>query len=135
VICDMVRVCAWCRVFLGLKRPLDRWVVTHGMCPKCQTRWSSDSSFDSDPPARLLVVSRDPIGLEAAGQLIAQAGQPMILLADRRRAYRDRRHRTVPVSLDRRRTDRRALPPATWADGYVYLEPALTAEMVSIVLG
>jgi hypothetical protein len=81
----------------------------------------------------MLVVSRDPIGLEAAGSLIARAGHSMLVVADRRRS--DRRWRRVPVLFDRRRGERRAPPPDSWRDGYVLIEPIAYPETADLVLG
>lgn len=31
----MIRVCADCRRFLGIKRPWFNWSITHGLCRVC----------------------------------------------------------------------------------------------------
>jgi hypothetical protein len=71
--------------------------------------------------------------MEAASELIGRAAYPMVLLADRRRA--DRRHKRVPVSVERRRGERRAVPPASWAHGYVVVEAAIDQELATLTLG
>jgi hypothetical protein len=58
----------------------------------------------------------------------------MIVLVDRRRS--DRRRRSIPVSVDRRRADRRAAPPASWAHGYVFVQPTPNPEeSAALILG
>jgi hypothetical protein len=81
----------------------------------------------------MLVVSEDPLGVEAASELIGRAGNPMVLLADRRRA--DRRQKRVPFAEERRRGDRRAVPPASWAQGYVVVDSATDLELAALTLG
>jgi hypothetical protein len=128
----VVRVCAWCHLFLGLKPPLQRWTVTHGICPACRDRFSAGPG----EPARAagtLVVSEDPLGVEAAGELIGRAAYPTVLLADRRRS--DRRRAAVPVSVERRRGDRRAAPPPSWARGYAFVESATDPDLAGLILG
>jgi hypothetical protein len=130
----VVRVCAWCRLFLGLKRPADRWEITHGICRSCEHALEATPGASRVwTPMPMLVVSRDPIGLEAAGSLIARAGRAMLVVADRRRS--DRRWRGLPVPFDRRRGERRAPPPDSWRDGYVLVEPAAHPDLADLVLG
>jgi hypothetical protein len=81
----------------------------------------------------MLIVSQDPLGIEAASELIGRAGHPMVLLADRRRA--DRRYKRVQVTVERRRGDRRAVPPASWAEGYVVVDSATDLELAALTLG
>jgi hypothetical protein len=81
----------------------------------------------------MLVVSGDPLGMEAASELIGRAAYPLVLLADRRRA--DRRRAGVHVPVERRRVDRRAAPPASWARGYVVVESATDPELAALTLG
>jgi hypothetical protein len=127
----MVRVCAWCRLFLGLKRPVDRWVVTHGICPRCQSHLDvAGVPPDADPPRGILVVAGDPMGLEAAARLIGRSGPPVMCVADRRRS--ERRRRQVPVAVERRRAVRRTPPPASWADGYVLVDAVLDHEIAAL---
>jgi hypothetical protein len=128
----VVRVCAWCRLFLGLKGPLQRWTVTHGICPACRDRFGA-GPFEPARAAGTLVVSEDPLGVEAAGELIGRAAHPTVVLADRRRG--DRRRAAVQVSLERRRGDRRAPPPASWARGYFFVESATDPELADLILG
>jgi hypothetical protein len=87
---------------------------------------------DSDPPTGILVVSGDPMGLEAAARLIGRSGHPVMCVADRRRS--ERRRRQIPVSVERRRSDRRTPPPASWADGYVLVDSALDHEIAALGL-
>jgi hypothetical protein len=132
----MVRVCAWCRRFLGLKRPLDRWDLTHSICGPCEDRLTAPRlpSAIEPPPTRILIVSKDPMGLDAAGQLIARAGHSVLVIADRR--HSDRRSRRATATRDeRRRVDRRARPPASWERGYVIIEPVSDQEISQLVLG
>jgi hypothetical protein len=132
----MVRVCAWCRRFLGLKRPLDRWDMTHSICGWCEPRLTAPRplSATEPPPTRILIVSGDPMGLDAAGQLIARAGDSVLVIADRRHSDRRERRRTSPRD-ERRRVDRRARPPASWDRGYVIIEPDFDQEIAQVVLG
>jgi hypothetical protein len=81
----------------------------------------------------MLIVSQDPLGFEAASELIGRAWYPMVLLADRRRA--DRRQSRVPAAVERRRGDRRAAPPASWTHGYVVVDPATDLEVAALALG
>jgi hypothetical protein len=128
----VVRVCAWCCRFIGLKRPLQRWTVTHGICASCQERFPLGPS--GVPTATgMLIVSQDPLGIEAASELIGRAAYPMVLLADRRHA--GRRHKRVPVTVERRRGDRRAAPPESWAKGYVVVDAAIDQELAALTLG
>ena len=128
----MVRVCAWCRLFLGLKRPLAKWEMTHGVCQTCVDQLTAGRDGGVSAVSRtVLVVSRDPIGLKAAGKVIGGAGYPMALVADRRLS--ERRARNIPVALDRRRGgDRRASPPATWTHGYVLIESSVEPEIAAL---
>jgi hypothetical protein len=132
----MVRVCAWCRRFLGLKRPLDRWDLTHSICGSCEGRLTAPRlpSTIEPPPTRILIVSKDPMGLDAAGQLIARAGHSVLVIADRRHSDRRSRRATAPRD-ERRRVDRRARPPASWERGYVIIEPVSDQEISQLVLG
>jgi hypothetical protein len=132
----VVRVCAWCQLFLGLKRPLDRWELTHGVCRSCESRLMTvvcappTGASARTLPAGTLIVSRDPIGLEAAGELIARAGHTMHVVADRRQS--DRRGKQGLVLFNRRRADRRASPPASWTRGYVLIEPSVDPEIANL---
>jgi hypothetical protein len=81
----------------------------------------------------MLVISEDPLGIQAASELIGRAAFPMVLFADRRRA--DRREKRVPVAVERRRGDRRAAPPASWARGYVVVESTIDRELAALTLG
>jgi hypothetical protein len=128
----MVRVCAWCHLFLGLKRPLQRWTLTHGICPACRDRFGV-GPFGPPSAAGTLVVSGDPLGVEAASELIGRAAYPTVLLADRRRG--DRRRTVVRVAVERRRGDRRATPPVTWARGYAVVDAATDPELAALTLG
>ncbi len=130
----MLRVCAWCRLFLGLKRPLDRWEMTHGICRECEARFNTPPGpFLMATAPRILIVARDPIALEAAGELVARAGHSVRVLADRRQG--DRRRRQLPVAVDRRRGDRRAAPPESWARGYLVIDPAADPEIAALAVG
>jgi hypothetical protein len=74
------------------------------------------------------------MGLDAAGQLIARAGDSVLVIADRR--HSDRRDRRSRFSRDeRRRADRRGRPPASWDRGYVIIEPDSDQEIAQVVLG
>ena len=128
----MVRVCAWCHLFLGLKPPLQRWTVTHGICPACRDRFG-EGPCEPAHAAGTLVVAEDPLGAEAAGELIGRAAHPTVVVADRRRG--ERRRANVPVATERRRGDRRAAPPASWARGYAFVESAPDPELAGLILG
>jgi hypothetical protein len=128
----MVRVCAWCCLFIGLKRPLQRWTVTHGICASCLDRFPAGPSGVTTA-TETTIVAQDPLGIEAASELIGRAAYPVVLLADRRRA--DRRRRQLTVAFERRRGDRRAAPPASWAHGYVVVESATDPELAALTLG
>jgi hypothetical protein len=128
----VVRVCAWCCRFTGLKRPLQRWTVTHGICASCHERFPLGPS--GVPTATgMLIISQDSLGIEAASELIGRAAYPMVLIADRRRA--DRRRKRVQVTVERRQGDRRAVPPASWAQGYVVVDAAPDLELAALTLG
>ena len=130
----MVRICSCCRLFLGLKSPVERWTVTHGVCEACRERFQLGASGRVAMETATLIVSNDPIGVEAASALIGRAVYPMVVLADRRRG--DRRRRRTPVPVERRRGDRRTAPPASWARGYVVVETSTPdPELVALTLG
>jgi hypothetical protein len=128
----MVRVCAWCCLFIGLKQPVQRWTVTHGICASCRERFPAGPSGIT-AATETMIVSQDPLGIEAASELIGRAAYRVALLADRRRG--DRRRRPVTVAVERRRSDRRAVPPASWTRGYVVIESATDPELAALTLG
>jgi hypothetical protein len=110
--------------------------MTHSICRLCEPRLTASvpSSVTEPPPTLILIVSADPMGLEAAGQLIARAGRSVLVIADRRQS--DRRDRRSRLSGDeRRRADRRARPPASWDRGYIIIEPDGDRETAQVVLG
>jgi hypothetical protein len=110
--------------------------MTHSICGSCESRLTAPRlpSTIEPSPTRILIVSGDPMGLDAAGQLIARAGDSVLVIADRRQSDRRARRRTVPRD-ERRRVDRRARPPASWARGYVIIEPSSDQEISQVVLG
>jgi hypothetical protein len=128
----MVRVCAWCCLFIGLKRPVQRWTVTHGICASCRDRFPAGPSGIT-AATEMIIVSQDPLGIEAASELIGRAAYPVALVADRRRG--DRRRRQVTVAVERRQGARRAVPPASWTRGYVVVESAIDSELAALTLG
>jgi hypothetical protein len=81
----------------------------------------------------MLIVAQDPLGVEAASELIGRAAYPMVLLTDRRRG--DRRRKRRQVTVERRRGDRRAVPPASWAQGYVAVDAETDLELAALTLG
>jgi hypothetical protein len=117
-------------LFLGLKRPVDRWHVTYGICPSCQVHWrTAPRRLALGEASRLLILSGDSPGIEAAGQLIGQSGRSLVVLMDRRTS--ERRRRQISVARDRRQTDRRRSAPASWADGYVFVPEAPDPEEIA----
>src|SRR5262249_18119676 len=123
----MVRVCAWCCLLLGLKRPVDRWYVTYGICPSCQAYWRTAPRRPAmDDATRLLARAGVALGSGAAGQLVGHPGRSMVVIMDRRAS--ERRRRQISVSRDRRQADRRRPAPASWADGYVFIPAARRHE-------
>lgn len=43
----MIRKCAWCKKFMGIKRPLLDFSITHGICKKCRRKFESQQKDDS----------------------------------------------------------------------------------------
>jgi len=61
----VIRVCAWCSVFLGVKAPLQDWRVTHGICERCRAHVESGHQMVPPPPGALLILAhRPPLGFE-----------------------------------------------------------------------
>lgn len=53
----MIRLCAGCRRFLGVKRPWFTFDVTHGLCPSCFRKvWTQ---LDPLRQAEIKVVDND----------------------------------------------------------------------------
>jgi len=106
----VIRVCGWCRLFLGVKPPFSEWAVTHGICVPCQTRLLADHG--AEPPARpaspnFLILARraPPLAAHLALPVLAY-WEPTLVLWDRR--ARDRQDTASVLEPERRREDRRA---------------------------
>ena len=98
----MVRVCAWCERYLGVKDS-ETISVTHGICAPCLTRqeWA-------DPPT--LIVSREREGLLQLFRTLLRGAPEIEIIVDRRVAQRRRRAcapETPPPGLSPRGPDRR----------------------------
>jgi hypothetical protein len=96
----MVTVCAWCERLIGLVEPLEKAVVSHGICEACAAR----QGWRGSPT---LVVSRRHAALvPVLSQLLR--GQPTInVLVDRRSAERRQLEMPVIERERRERSDRR----------------------------
>ena len=123
----MIRVCAWCRLFLGLKAPYQNWQVTHTICLPCLSRVRRDVPVTRDTSAvRTLIVARGEYALDAkTARELAGSGPPTVVLIDRRR--NERRRFATAVMPDQRRDDRRTSPPASWRQGFLLRWPAPAA--------
>jgi hypothetical protein len=79
----MVRVCAWCERYLGVKDS-ETISVTHGICAPCLTRqeW---------PDAPTLVVSRERAPLIQLFRSLLRGAPEIQIIVDRRVAQRRRR--------------------------------------------
>lgn len=53
----MIRICAWCKAWLGQKEPLEDKRVTHGICQECLDRSflpvREDEDGDRSPTAQV----------------------------------------------------------------------------------
>jgi hypothetical protein len=96
----MVRVCAWCERYLGVKDS-EGISITHGICAPCLTRqeW---------PEAPTLVLSRERESLLPVFRSLLRGAPEIQIIVDRRLAQRRRREDTpVPPGGNRRGPDRR----------------------------
>jgi hypothetical protein len=120
----MIRVCAWCRLFLGLSPPYGNWDVTHTICLSCRSRLGQESPPAHDWSAmRTLILAREGYALDARTALeLAGSGPPTLVLVDRRRT--ERRRVATAVRPDHRLDDRRMSPPASWRRGFMLRWPA-----------
>lgn len=98
----MVRVCAWCERYLGVKEsPGTEAAVTHGICATClhTKEWAAD--------APTLVVSRTREDLAPVLQALLRPADLRVVV-DRRRGERRQRPSGAEVEPERRRgPDRR----------------------------
>jgi hypothetical protein len=124
----MIRVCAWCRLFLGLSPPYGGWELTHTICLPCRSRLGQEPPPAHEASAmRTLIVAREGYALDARTALeLAGPSPPTLVLVDRRRT--ERRRIATAVGPDRRRDDRRTSPPATWRRGFMLRRPAAVPE-------
>ena len=98
----MVRVCAWCERYLGVKDS-ETISVTHGICAPCLTRqeWA-------DAPT--LIVSRERQGLLQLFRSLLRGAPEIQIIVDRRVAQRRRAacpSEMPPAGLKPRGPDRR----------------------------
>jgi len=108
----VIRVCAWCNLFLGLKAPVHDWRVTHGICESCRAHVESDCQIVPPPSGPLLILSRrPPPGSEPFGL-------PPEIVAARPTVRLDRRGVDLTQRSAYRGPDRRApgsdVPPRGW---------------------
>jgi hypothetical protein len=124
----MIRVCAWCRLFLRLSPPYANWELTHTICLPCRSRLGQEAPPALDSSAmRTLIVSRDGYAIDAKTALeLAGSGPPTLVLVDRRRT--ERRRLAAAVCPDQRRHDRRTSPPASWRRGFMLRWPVAVPE-------
>jgi hypothetical protein len=83
----VIRICGWCRLFLGVKLPFSTWAVTHGICGPCRDRLGD--RVGTPPPRRtprnLLILARHAPPLTAHLALPVPAyWEPTLVLWDRR---------------------------------------------------
>ena len=132
----MIRVCAWCRLFLGLKAPYGTWELTHTICSPCgRSRLGREAPPAYDASAmRTLIVAQSGYALDAKTALeLAGSSPPTLVLVDRRRT--ERRRVATAIWPDRRRDDRRTSPPASWRRGFMMRWPVAvpaTADFVAV---
>lgn len=107
----MKAFCAWCRRegregYLGEREPLSVPDETHGICPRHREEVLSTLPFGSRPDVRLLiVVDRDQPDVYAYLARSLHHVRGVCVLLDRRQA--ERRRAAGPVSVERRRGERR----------------------------
>ena len=80
----MVKVCAWCERFLGIKEPVENPTVTHGICQPCFAR----QTWDEQP---VLVISPDQQHLAPTLSEMLRGLPEIKVIVDRRRAASDLR--------------------------------------------
>ena len=78
----MVKVCAWCERFLGIKEPVENPTLTHGICHPCFAR----QTWDETP---VLVVSPDRQHLAPALTEMLRGVPEIKVIVDRRRVDTD----------------------------------------------
>src|SRR5215510_10405950 len=118
----MIRVCAWCRIFLGVKPPFSRWVVTHGICGLCQTMLGrSAADLPSRPrPRNILILSRQAPPVTAHLSLPGRAYlEPVLVLWDRRVRLSHADDPGIPKP-DRR--DRHTAGAVRMTHGFLFIE-------------
>lgn len=99
----IIRVCAWCALFMGVKLPLERWEMTHGICRPCCLRgdvWVSPPSVRGQPRSLLILPRRvPPVSAHLAIPALAYL-EPTTVIWDRR--YGDRRQGGKAATPERR---------------------------------
>lgn len=113
----MIRVCAWCGLFIGVKSPFHAWEVTHGICAPCRARLEGVGVAEPLPPPRALLIlsHRAPPGdgpLTLPPEVYAT---PTAVLWDRRMAE-------VATRAEYRGEDRRA-PGSELTQGWMLVRP------------
>jgi hypothetical protein len=87
----MIRVCAWCELFLGVKPPFQKWEITHSICRPCRLFVLAEVTPHPvwGQPRALLILPRGapPVVAHLAIPALAYV-QPTTVMWDRR--YRDR---------------------------------------------
>jgi hypothetical protein len=120
----MIRVCAWCRLFLGLTPPHGKWDLTHTICPPCRSRLRQEVAPALDSSAvRTLIVSPHGFALDSRTALeLAGSDLPTLVLVDRRRSER--------CGVE----DRRASAPTSWRRGFIWRNPVAVPETVPLAV-
>jgi hypothetical protein len=103
----MVRVCAWCQKFLGLKEPLSQVDVSHGICASCSARQQVEDFpilVVSRSRADTLPILQDLLGSAPEIKIVVdrrhnerRRDRPSVDEPDGRRLLRDRRERVSLV--------------------------------------
>jgi len=105
----MVLICAWCSRYLGMKDPLERVSLTHGICRICSARLQlvEGSPVRQSLETPTLVISRGRRDFLPVVQDLLQLLPEIRITLDRRVGERRREHRGEPPHDQRRAGDRR----------------------------
>jgi len=96
----MVKVCAWCQRFMGLKEPLEEPVVTHGICGICSLRQQL-----GEMPT--VVIAREQAHALPVFEGLLTGSPEIRVVVDRRQGERRRGTHAPGRHADRRRADDR----------------------------
>jgi hypothetical protein len=109
----VIRVCAWCNRFQGLRPPYGRPEITHGLCATCEAmvRGGRAATADAARAHYVVVIDRDrPDLLSKLTRWVAPWTDQVTVVADRRVC--ERRAVPRPDTQDRRSRGARVSPLA-----------------------